>query len=187
MKVQRPSARARIEADLSLLYELARLLEAVVEETGVTTPTGVVEEFDRTIHEELDFAHEARNAQLMADAAARRGTVVIPKVHAALSCATVLTLDFVEGVKISDVTAATGTTWSRSRATSSRPRSASSSRTASSTATRIPGTSWSCPATASPCSTSGWWAGSRRAQQEVLVTLLVAVALRDAGDAWPGS
>ena len=40
-----------------------------MEETGVTTPTGVVEEFDRTIHEELDFAHEARNAQVMADAA----------------------------------------------------------------------------------------------------------------------
>jgi ubiquinone biosynthesis protein len=108
VKVLRPNARARIEADVSLLYEVARLLEAVVEETGVTTPTGVVEEFDRSVHEELDFSHEARNVQLMADAAARRGTVIIPKVHAALSCGTVLTLDFIEGVKISDITAATG-------------------------------------------------------------------------------
>jgi ubiquinone biosynthesis protein len=103
VKVQRPDARARIEADLSLLYELAHLLEAVVEETGVTTPSGVIEEFDRTIHEELDFGHEARNAQLMAQASTGRDMVVIPKVHAALSCPTVLTLDFVEGVKISDI------------------------------------------------------------------------------------
>jgi ubiquinone biosynthesis protein len=108
VKVLRPRARERIEADLSLLYELAELLEAVVEETGVTTPTGVIEEFDRTIHEELDFTHEARNAQLMADASAGRGFVVIPRVHAVLSCATVLTLDYVEGVKISEVTAAAG-------------------------------------------------------------------------------
>ncbi len=79
-----------------------------MEETGVTTPTGVVEEFDRTVHEELDFSHEARNAQLMADAAAGRDFVLIPKVHAALSCATVLTLDYVEGVKVSDITAADG-------------------------------------------------------------------------------
>ncbi len=108
VKVLRPRARDWIEADLSLLYELAGLLEAVVEETGVTTPTGVVEEFDRTIHEELDFTHEARNAQLMADASAGRAFVLIPRVHPALSCATVLTLDYVEGVKVSDVTAAAG-------------------------------------------------------------------------------
>jgi len=108
VKVQRPRVRERIEADLSLLYEVARLLEAVVEETGVTTPTGVVEEFDRTVHEELDFSHEARNAQLMADAGAGRDFVLIPRVHAALSCATVLTLDYLEGVKVSDVTTEAG-------------------------------------------------------------------------------
>ena len=108
VKVQRPLARERIEADLSLLHELARLLEAVVEETGVTTPTGVVEEFDRTIHEELDFTHEARNAQIMAEASAGREFIVIPRVHAALSSGTVLTLDYVEGVKASEVTAEGG-------------------------------------------------------------------------------
>ena len=34
VKVQRPRIRQRIESDLSLLYQLARLVEAVVEETG---------------------------------------------------------------------------------------------------------------------------------------------------------
>jgi ubiquinone biosynthesis protein len=108
VKVQRPLAREWIESDLGLLYDLARLLEAVVEETGVATPTGVVEEFDRTIHEELDFGTEARNAQLMADASAGREFLVIPRVHAALSGPTVLTLDYVEGTKVSEVTAEGG-------------------------------------------------------------------------------
>jgi ubiquinone biosynthesis protein len=33
----------------------------VVEETGVYTPVGIIEEFDSAIHEELDFTNEARN------------------------------------------------------------------------------------------------------------------------------
>jgi ubiquinone biosynthesis protein len=44
----------------------------------------------------------------MADASAGREFVVIPKVHPALSCATVLTLEYLEGVKISEVTAEAG-------------------------------------------------------------------------------
>jgi ubiquinone biosynthesis protein len=108
VKVQRPRIRQRIESDLSLLYQLARLVEAVVEETGVYTPTGIVEEFDRSIHEELDFRGEARNARAMAEAAKDRKFMVIPRVLADLSSETVLTLEYVEGVKISEVTAETG-------------------------------------------------------------------------------
>ncbi|HZZ84510.1 MAG TPA: AarF/UbiB family protein [Anaeromyxobacteraceae bacterium] len=108
VKVQRPRIRQRIESDLQLLYTLAQLVESVIEETGIYTPTGIVEEFDRAIHEELDFANEAENAREMAAAARGRAYVVIPQVHDALSSSTVLTLDFVEGVKLSDVTAEAG-------------------------------------------------------------------------------
>ncbi len=104
VKVQRPHIRDRIESDLALLYYLATVLEAVIEETGVQ-PTGIIEEFDRTVHEELDFSNEARNASAMRDAARGRDFLVIPRVHAELSSATVLTLDYVEGTKVSEVTA----------------------------------------------------------------------------------
>ena len=104
VKVQRPHIREQIDSDLALLHYLARLLEAVIEETGVYTPTGVIEEFDRTVHEELDFSNEARNARAMRDAAEGRDFIVIPRVHGPLSCATVLTLDYVAGTKISEVT-----------------------------------------------------------------------------------
>ncbi|HET7754895.1 MAG TPA: AarF/UbiB family protein, partial [Anaeromyxobacteraceae bacterium] len=105
VKVQRPGTRERIEADLGVLYDLAAIVEAVVEETGVYTPTDVVEEFDRAIHEELDFSNEARNAKAIGASSAGRPYLVIPRVHDALSSATVLTLDFVDGVKVSEVTA----------------------------------------------------------------------------------
>jgi ubiquinone biosynthesis protein len=108
VKVQRPRIRERIDSDLALLYYLAQLLEAVVEETGIYTPTGIIEEFDRTVHEELDFGNEARNATEMAKSARSRAFLVIPRVHAELSSATVLTLDYVEGTKVSEVTAEAG-------------------------------------------------------------------------------
>jgi ubiquinone biosynthesis protein len=108
VKVQRPRAREQVEADLGLLYYLARLLEAVIEETGIYTPTGVIEEFDRAIHEELDFGNEARNARDMAAASKGLDFLVVPRVHEPLSSGTVLTLDYAEGVKVSDVTAETG-------------------------------------------------------------------------------
>ena len=108
VKVQRPDIRSRIESDLALLYYLAKLLEAVIEETGVYTPTAVIEEFDRTIHEELDFEHEAGNVRAMRAANEGRDQILIPRVHDALSSSQVLTLDFVEGTRLNDVTAEAG-------------------------------------------------------------------------------
>jgi ubiquinone biosynthesis protein len=108
VKVQRPGTRERIDADLGLLYDLARVVEAVIEETGVYTPTDVVGEFDRSVHEELDFSNEARNAKAIHAASVGREYLVIPRVHDELSTSTVLTLDVVEGLKVSEVTAAAG-------------------------------------------------------------------------------
>jgi len=103
VKVQRPGTREQIQGDLPLLYYLAWLLEAVVEETGVYTPTGIIEEFDRSIREELDFGNEARNALAMREASRPLDFLVVPAVHLELSSATVLTLDYVEGVKVTEI------------------------------------------------------------------------------------
>src|SRR5262249_26132561 len=59
VKVQRPGIAEQIRSDMVILRSLARLLEAVVEETGLSPPTGIVDEFERAILEELDFTHEA--------------------------------------------------------------------------------------------------------------------------------
>jgi ubiquinone biosynthesis protein len=108
VKVQRPGTRQRIESDLPLLYYLAWLLEAVIEETGVYTPTGIIEEFDRSVREELDFRNEARNAAAVREASRGLPFLVIPPVLTDLSGETVLTMGYVEGIKVSEVTAAGG-------------------------------------------------------------------------------
>ena len=59
VKVQRPHIRARIVGDIDLLSVLAQLVEAIIEEGGIMTPRGVVDQFERALLCELDFAHEA--------------------------------------------------------------------------------------------------------------------------------
>jgi len=100
VKVQRPDIQAQIGSDLQVLRSLARLLEAVVEETGIYSPVGIVEEFDRAIREELDFVHEAENVRAFQETHRERRGVRIPRVHDELSSGTVLTLEYFGGVRL---------------------------------------------------------------------------------------
>ncbi|MFN7133284.1 MAG: ABC1 kinase family protein, partial [Myxococcales bacterium] len=103
VKIQRPNITERIAADVDLLYYAARMLEAVVEETGIYTPTGIVEEFERAIREELDFINEANNVREFHRNHQNRPYMVIPRVYDELSGRTVLTLEFIRGQKISTI------------------------------------------------------------------------------------
>jgi ubiquinone biosynthesis protein len=101
VKVQRPGIGEQIRSDLGVLRTLARLLEATVEETGIYSPSGIVEEFDRAIHEELDFLNEASNTRAFFENHRERPYLRVPRVHAELSSRTVLTLEFLRGTKFS--------------------------------------------------------------------------------------
>jgi ubiquinone biosynthesis protein len=101
VKVQRPGIGEQIRADLSVLHYIARALEAVVEEVGVYTPTGIIEEFDRAIHEELDFLNEASNIRAFFKNHVGRTGIRIPKVYDDLSTRGVLTMEYLHGPKLS--------------------------------------------------------------------------------------
>ena len=101
VKVQRPGITEQIRADLSVLHTLARALEAVVEEVSVSSPTGIIEEFDRAVHDELDFLNEAANIRAFVRSHEGRPNVRIPKVYDELTGRTVLTLEFLRAPKLS--------------------------------------------------------------------------------------
>lgn len=103
VKVQRPGITERIRGDLSVLHYLARLLEAVVEETGIYSPTGIIEEFEKAILEELDFLNEASNIREFRFNHRDRPYLKVPRVFEDLSSRTLLTLEFIRGTKISQI------------------------------------------------------------------------------------
>ncbi len=103
VKVQRPAAPAQIESDLGLLYQAARLLRERVKALEFIDPQELVDEFARSIRLELDYGHEARNAELFHRNFAGDPSVVVPKVIRQYSSARVLTLEFLQGRKVSDL------------------------------------------------------------------------------------
>jgi ubiquinone biosynthesis protein len=103
VKVQRPAASEQIEADLSLLYQAARLLRERVRALEFMDPHELVDEFARSIRLELDYGHEARNAELFRRNFARSTDVVVPRVIRQYSGARVLTLEFLHGRKVAEL------------------------------------------------------------------------------------
>ncbi len=103
VKVQRPAAARQIEADLGLLYQAARLLKERVKALEFMDPQEIVDEFARSIRLELDFGHEARNADVFRRNFDRDDRVLVPRVIRPYSTARVLTLEFVRGTTVSDL------------------------------------------------------------------------------------
>lgn len=103
VKVQRPSIRSIIESDLDILYLLARLIEHSIQETQTYSPTGIIQEFDKAIHRELDYTIEAQNIIRFRHNFEHDRTVYAPRVYRDFSTRNVLVIEFVEGTKISEL------------------------------------------------------------------------------------
>ncbi len=102
VKVQRPEARGRVEADLALMRDLAALLDARFGERILIDVPGLVAEFEGVIRRELDYGAEAQNARRFAHNFA--GTrVKIPAIYLDLSTHRVLTMEFVEGTRFQNL------------------------------------------------------------------------------------
>jgi ubiquinone biosynthesis protein len=100
VKVQRPAIAGQIESDLNILHFLARQVERNVPDLALMDPVGIVEEFDRAIHKELDFRNERRNMSRFSDNFKAFEGLRVPRVHDSYCTAKVLTMEFVRGVKI---------------------------------------------------------------------------------------
>jgi ubiquinone biosynthesis protein len=102
VKVQRPGARGRVEADLALMRDLAALLDARFGDRILIDVPGLVAEFEGVILRELDYAAEAQNARRFAHNFA--GTrVKVPAIYLDLSTHRVLTMEFVEGTRFQNL------------------------------------------------------------------------------------
>jgi ubiquinone biosynthesis protein len=115
----------------------------------------------------------------MADSARGREFLVIPRVHAELSSATVLTLDYVEGTKVSEVTAESGFDLERVARNVIEAAFRQLFEDGLFHGDPHPGNILVLPGNRIALLDFGLVGRLSRAQQEALVTLIVAVALRD--------
>jgi ubiquinone biosynthesis protein len=103
VKVQRPEAPRQIESDLALMSQAARLVKERVRALDFVDPLSLVDEFGRSIRQELDYRLEARNADVFRRNFARDEHVRIPKVYWSYTTERVLTLELLDGVQLADL------------------------------------------------------------------------------------
>lgn len=103
VKVQRPGIEQIISMDMDILRDLANLLERYIPESKQYDPRGMVEELARSLRREIDFHHEARNIEIFAENFKEDETAFVPKVFWEMTTSKVLTMEYINGVKISDL------------------------------------------------------------------------------------
>jgi ubiquinone biosynthesis protein len=103
VKVQRPNAPRQIEADLSLMYQAARLVKERIRALDFIDANELVDEFARSIRQELDYRLEARNADAFHRDFAGHPHVAVPRVYWTYTRSRVLTLEYLDGVQLADL------------------------------------------------------------------------------------
>lgn len=105
VKVQRPDIKKVIEVDLEIMLHLATLMERHIEEFALHRPVRIVEEFAKVMENEIDFTIEASSMEHFASMFLNDPTVYIPRVFRDKSSQVILTMEMVDGIKISDIDA----------------------------------------------------------------------------------
>lgn len=104
-KIRRPGIEPIITTDIDIMMGLAYLIEKHLPGGDLYDPIGVVKEFRRTIHRELDFSREGRTTERFAANFQDDNTIHIPKVFWNYTGQTVLTLEYIAGIKVSEINA----------------------------------------------------------------------------------
>ncbi|MCK8519164.1 ABC1 kinase family protein [Methanoculleus sp. 7T] len=105
LKVQRPGIADLIETDLMILRSLAKRAESMFPDLRVYNLSGMVDEFSVQIRRELDFSQDGMNAERLRRNMRDIPCVLIPRIYWRISGPRLLTMDYIEGVRIDDVEA----------------------------------------------------------------------------------
>lgn len=102
VKIRRPNIEKAIEADIAILRFIAKLAEPQFPEIR---PTQIVDEFDRTIANELDFTVEAANTARFHEMLLGAEGVCGPKVFWEYTTASVLVIQRMKGISVANIDA----------------------------------------------------------------------------------
>ncbi|MEW6259370.1 MAG: AarF/ABC1/UbiB kinase family protein [Thermodesulfobacteriota bacterium] len=105
VKIQRPGIRRIVEIDLEIMLHLATLMEHHIEEVAFFQPVKLVDEFARVLEKEIDFTVEANNMERVSRHFIDDPTVYVPAVFREFSTPSILVMERIDGIKISDIEA----------------------------------------------------------------------------------
>ena len=105
VKVLRPKIVRNMRRDIDAFYFAARVIEALAPGSRRLRPLDVVAHFEGVVMAELDLRLESANASEFAANAAKDEDIRVPRTRWDLSSRRVLTLDWLDGIPLSDLDA----------------------------------------------------------------------------------
>lgn len=105
VKVQRPRIREIVEADLGAIRVVGGWLSRYRTINRHVNVTQLIEEFSRTLYEEIDYLNEGKNAERFAYNFRSAANIIVPKIFWSHTTLRVLTLEDVGAIKIADYAA----------------------------------------------------------------------------------
>ncbi|MBU6451846.1 MAG: AarF/ABC1/UbiB kinase family protein [Cyanobacteria bacterium REEB67] len=104
VKVQRPGIRESVVQDLDILCDVAEFYDSHSESGRRIRYRAMMDEFRRSVMLELDYRREAHNLSTLKDNMKEFPLIVVPAPITAFSTSKVLTMEFINGRKITAVT-----------------------------------------------------------------------------------
>jgi len=105
VKVRRPNVVQEVERDVSLMMELAQLLESHVPESKVFDPTGLVKQFMRTVRREMNYRREGRTMCEFSRMFQDDDRLYVARLIEDLSTDAILTMEYIDGFRVDDLVA----------------------------------------------------------------------------------
>ena len=105
VKVQRPGIERTIDLDLKILEDLALFIDTKTKYGKMYNFSKSVEEFSTTIKKELDFRIEGEHAEKFEANLINDKDVAVPGIFWDLTTSRVLTMEYIEGISLSNLTA----------------------------------------------------------------------------------
>lgn len=103
VKVQRPNLAGIIKGDIEILRKVAKFAERFPALNENADWAGMLREFDETIHEEMDYSSEGRNAERFSASFKDWTNVHVPKIYWNATTSKVITMEFIHGDKVTDL------------------------------------------------------------------------------------
>jgi ubiquinone biosynthesis protein len=103
VKIQRPDIQPIVETDLEILDHLAKLMEAKLSWVKNYQIRHMIYEFSNSLRDELDYNIEGRNGERLAKQFKDNQDIHIPKIYWQFSTKKVLTMEFIQGIKINQL------------------------------------------------------------------------------------
>ncbi len=102
VKIQRPGIEELVDTDLKAVRRVIDLIKRLTDWEQYADFDAIYREFSTIVHEELDYIHEGHNAETIAANLAGDQDVIIPRIYWEYTTRRVLTMEFEEGMKITD-------------------------------------------------------------------------------------